>query len=126
MIECWLGVPLSSKRNRHSKFSIGDLLSKAPDEDHNGKPGRAIYSLDSEKRRLENESIRVDVELKRDYGKKMYKILVGQISVMNFIFIMVGFGAFDFSDEALNLYVGGTLAEIFGLVFVIVRYLFRS
>jgi hypothetical protein len=105
--------------------SLQDLLSKAPDIDQDGDPGRTLKALDVEKKQLENQSIRTDVKLKAGYGQSMFWLLVVQLAVMNIIFFCAGFGWLSFNPVELNLYVGGTLAEIFGVVLVIVRYLFK-
>lgn len=66
-----------------------------------------------------------DTELKRLYAERFIWILIGQLAVMNMVFIAVGLGALKFEHESyLNLFMGGTLAEVFGVVLVITKYLF--
>lgn len=46
---------------------------------------------------------------------------------MNAIFVATGIGCLRFQDPThLNLFMGGTLAEVFGVVLVITRYLFSK
>lgn len=46
---------------------------------------------------------------------------------MNAVFIGVGIGCISYDEPSyLNLYMGGTLAEVFGVVLVITRYLFSK
>ncbi len=105
--------------------SIQDLLKNAPDIDQDGEPGRTLTGLDIERKQLENRSIETDVDLKAGYGRSMFWLLVGQLIMMNLIFACAGAGWLFFNRFELNLYVGGTLAEIFGIVLIIVRYLFK-
>lgn len=67
-----------------------------------------------------------DRELKTMYAKRFMWILIGQLVAMNIIFIFTGLGKLNFSHWALELYMGGTLAEVFGIVFVITRHLFPT
>jgi len=68
----------------------------------------------------------VDRELKKQYADWFIWILIGQLVIMNVIFIVTGLGYLNFSHWALELYMGGTLAEVFGIVLVITRHLFPT
>ena len=69
----------------------------------------------------------VDTELKKRYANWFILILIGQLVSMNIIFIATGLDYLHFQDPThLNLFMGGTLAEVFGVVFVITRYLFSK
>lgn len=68
-----------------------------------------------------------DTELKKRYANWFIGILIGQLLVMNLIFIAAGINWLHFEDPThLNLFMGGTLAEVFGVVMVITRYLFSK
>ena len=45
---------------------------------------------------------------------------------MNGIFVLIGAKLLHFSDFVINLFMGGTLAEVFGIVLVMARYLFSK
>ncbi len=70
------------------------------------------------------KDLKTDRELKKSYAKWFIFILVGQLLSMNIIFISVGFGYLKFDEWSLNLYMGGTLAEVFGVIIVITKSLF--
>jgi len=72
----------------------------------------------------EAQNIESDRELKQLYAYWFIGILIGQLLVMNYVFIGVGKGCFVFSDNVLQLYMGGTLLEVFGVVVVITSNLF--
>lgn len=41
-------------------------------------------------------------------------------------FVLIGAKLLHFSDFVINLFMGGTLAEVFGIVLVMARYLFSE
>jgi hypothetical protein len=81
-------------------------------------------SLNADRESAITDDLRADTALKKTYAIWFVGILIGQLAVMNLIFLLVGVGLLRFSDYVLHLYMGGTLAEVFGVVFVITRYLF--
>lgn len=75
---------------------------------------------------IDNADKVADTKLKKLYAKWFIAILLGQLALMNLVFIGVGLGCLKFDEYALHLYMGGTLAEVFGVVFVITKYLFNK
>lgn len=70
---------------------------------------------------------KTDTGLKKLYAYWFIGILIGQLLIMNGIFIATGRSWLHFQDPThLNLFMGGTLAEVFGVVLVITRYLFSK
>lgn len=65
-----------------------------------------------------------DRELKRNYAYWFIGILIAQLIIMNTVFIIVGLGYLKFEEHVLELYMGGTLAEVFGVIVVITKNLF--
>ncbi|MBB1333820.1 MULTISPECIES: hypothetical protein [unclassified Pseudoalteromonas] len=72
------------------------------------------------------EDSKADRELKKSYANWFIKILIGQLIVMNIVFFCVGFGWLAFDEWSLNLYMGSTLAEVFGVILVITKNLFPT
>lgn len=72
------------------------------------------------------EDSKADRDLKKSYAKWFIYILIGQLAIMNVAFFCVGFGWLKFDEWSLNLYMGGTLAEVFGVIFVITKNLFSN
>lgn len=64
-------------------------------------------------------------ELRQRYAFWWLGILVGQLILMNLVFIMVGQGALVIPQLSLNLFMAGTLAEVFLVIRLIVKFLFR-
>ncbi|WKE66259.1 hypothetical protein PVT67_03140 [Gallaecimonas kandeliae] len=65
-----------------------------------------------------------DRKLKKSYANWFIGILICQLIMMNITFFCVGLGKLKFSEWSLNLYMGGTLAEVFGVILVITKNLF--
>jgi hypothetical protein len=79
--------------------------------------------MDPEKQAVVEDK-RADTELKRFYAYRFIWILIGQLVVLNLVFIAIGLGFLKYSDFVINLFLGGTLLEVFGVVLVITKYLF--
>lgn len=67
-----------------------------------------------------------DRALKKLYGQWFIGILIGQLVVMNLIFIGAGFKWITYDQWQLDLYMTGTLLEVFGIVLVITKNLFPN
>ena len=87
---------------------------------------RSIDSLDPDtvRKHVDNADRASDITLKKLYAKWFIAILIGQLVLMNLVFFGVGAEKLHFADYALHLYMGGTMAEVFGIVLVITKYLF--
>lgn len=72
------------------------------------------------------DKIKKDTELKGKYAIILIIILIFQLVVLNFLFILKGLGSLEFSDTTFNIFITGGIAEIFLLVRTIVKYLFSD
>lgn len=84
------------------------------------------HILTQQRQALHNQGLADDLRLKRRYGNWAIGLLAVQLVVMNAVFIGVGLKCLEFSEYVLHLYLGGTLLEVFGIVLVVTRYLFKS
>lgn len=91
----------------------------------NPRESQSVEALDPERQEYIHDR-KSDRQLKRTYAFRFIWILIGQLVVMNIVFILHGLGLLVFSDYILHLYMGGTLLEIFGIVLVITRSLFPN
>lgn len=67
-----------------------------------------------------------DRVLKKLYGQWFIGILIGQLVVMNLVFIGAGLKWIEYSQWQLDLYMTGTLLEVFGIVLIITKNLFPN
>ena len=101
------------------KKSLSDTIRKSLKDKNKTTPADPLIDE-------EVENLKADRALKKSYAKWFIGILIGQLAIMNIVFILVGLGFLTYDKWSLNLYMGGTMAEVFGVIFVITRNLFRN
>lgn len=110
--------------NRYD-FDEDSISNASAQEKPKDKPKEIdSFDPDVEHKHAVTEDFRALTELKQIYAKRSLWVLVGQLIVMNVVFILVGANVLKFSDYILHLYTGGTLLEVFGMVLVITKSLF--
>ncbi|QTL33985.1 hypothetical protein [Pseudoalteromonas viridis] len=67
-----------------------------------------------------------DRGLKQRYALWFIVILAVQLLIMNLVLVLVGMDKLHFEEWTLNLYMAGTLAEVFGVILVITKNLFPT
>lgn len=77
--------------------------------------------VDLFKERIEKDNI-----LKVKYAKNLIHILIFQLIALNVLFVMKGLGFLNYSEMSFNIFITGGIAEIYVLVRVIVKYLFKD
>lgn len=112
--------PTQNKNSTNYKFN--QLSQEIREKIHDSPHTATVDPLMAQELR-ERETVD---ELKKRYAKWFIWILITQLFVMNAIFVITGVGLLDFSQWALNIYMSGTLAEVFGIVLVITKHLFPT
>ena len=64
--------------------------------------------------------------MRQKYAVILIVILSIELSALILIFILKGLNILNYSDSSFNLFITGGIAEIFVLVRVIVKYLFKD
>lgn len=77
-------------------------------------------------KKLSNDDKQNDIRLKKHYGYGLIGVMIIQLIIMNWVFYRVGKGTLHYDNYSLHVYVTGTLLELFGLVLVITKYLFKQ
>lgn len=72
------------------------------------------------------QNISKDQKLKEKYAIILIIILAIQLVALIVIFILKGCGILNYSDSSFNIFISGGIAEVFILVRVIVKYLFKD
>lgn len=121
----------ADNRQETARKAIAAILAERASAAKQGKVDSAATELErldpeTERKFVENDDIRTDTALKKIYAYWFIGILIGQLLLMNGIFAGVGMQYLKFDEYALHLYMGGTLAEVFGIVLVITKYLFSK
>lgn len=73
-----------------------------------------------------NERTDKDNVIKDKYSKWLFVILVIQLVALDLVFFLKGMRKLDLSDNTLNIFITASIAEIFALVTIIVKYLFTD
>jgi hypothetical protein len=116
-------LPRQSDLASSIKESIDSILNGGSDPPTSG---RVLTSLDDVAKAQDINDRQVDTELKRLYAKRFIWICVGLLASMNIVFFLKGFGKVYYEKGDLQLFVAGTLGEVFGIVLVITKYLFSK
>lgn len=72
------------------------------------------------------ENMSKDQKLKERYAIILIIILAIQLIALIVIFILKGCNILNYSDSTFNIFISGGIAEVFILVRVIVKYLFKD
>lgn len=75
---------------------------------------------------LFSDTIERDQELKEKYAIILIVILCIQLIALITVFILKGCELLTYSDTTFNIFISGGIAEVFILVRVIVKYLFKD
>lgn len=66
-----------------------------------------------------------DSKLKKTFAIIILIILIGQLIITYTIFILIGLKILKFSELTINILISATLLETYGLINVILKYLFN-
>ena len=116
------------KETLNHRRNLDDDGDKDDSESESEPSVKQLWALDPVKQRqhLDNKEFEAEIGLKKTYGVCFLVILAFQLLIMNGVFIAVGMEKLTFKDNlTLQLYMGGTMTEVFGLVLVVTKYLFK-
>lgn len=116
-------LPQESDLASSIKASVNTILSGGSEISISG---RVLTSLDDVAKAQDINDRQVDTELRRLYAERFIWICVGLLASMNVVFFLKGFGKVHYVEGDLQLFVAGTLGEVFGIVLVITKYLFSK
>lgn len=117
---------LKETLNAHRKLAEEDAADPTKADEQKPPLAKEVNHLAPERQRLNNVDFEAEIKLKKSYGKWFLIILACQLLIMNGVFILVGWSKLSFKDDlTLQLYMGGTMTEVFGLVLVVTKYLFK-
>ena len=110
-------------------FDINKKLISNENNNEKVKPINEInkkWDMNDKIINLFTENIQKDQELRQKYAVILIKILSFELLALIVIFIFKGLGVLNYSDSTFNLFITGGIAEVFVLVRVIVKYLFKD
>lgn len=107
--------------NSHNKVLEADDKEEKPIDEVSKK-----WSMNDRILELFANNIEKDQNLKEKYAIILIIILAIQLIALITIFALKGCGVLSYSDSTFNLFITGGIAEVFVLVRVIVKYLFKD
>lgn len=85
-----------------------------------------IWNINNRIVKLYEDNIEKDQEIRSFYAKMLIGVLAVELIALIGIFILVGLGKLKYSDTTFNIFINAGIAEVFVLVRVIVKYLFKD
>jgi hypothetical protein len=95
-----------------------DEISKREDETYEQAKNRALL-----------DGIKLDIQQRKEYANKIYRLIVWWLVAILVILILSGFGKcinFDISDRVLITLISGTTINVLGIFAIVANYIFRK
>lgn len=108
------------KKSNLDRVKPGELIPKTYDE------SKAKWGANNKIIDLYSKNATKDRELKDKYAKIFVLLLGIQLLVVCVVFILVGANVLKYDKFTLNIFISGSLLEIFAIVTIIVKYLFSD
>lgn len=115
---------LSEDKKREQERNI--IKEKAEKSAKNEDAWAKTDAEEQRSKKLDNDDKQNDITLKSHYAYGLIGIMAIQLFIMNRVFLDVGSGSLKYDNYILHIYITGTLLELFGLVLVITKYLFKK
>jgi hypothetical protein len=100
-------------------------VTSSPDE----KTREEQEELEAEHKKLELVGKRQDIEARKSYANKVFKLVCGWLSAMILLVTLSGFGSrsgwFQLSDSTLIALITTTTISVLGLFTIVANYLFK-
>ena len=120
----------NAKENIKKIFDSKDKVSKLNENtNENVRPINEInkkWDMNDKIVDLFTDNIYKDQKLRQKYAVILIRILSFELIALILIFVLKGLGILNYSDSTFNLFITGGIAEVFVLVRVIVKYLFKD
>lgn len=122
-----------SASNAREKYI--ERIQKVFDKKENLEPQEKVTAIDEVKKKwamndkiieLFVDNIGKDQKLRNKYAIILIVILGIELLALLTIFILQGAGVLNYKDSTLNIFISGGIAEIYVLIRVIVKYLFKD
>lgn len=111
-----------------SKFSTKKEITKVENEEKGSYINEVYKKWSMNERIIElfANNMERDQKLKEKYAVILIRILAIELVALIVIFILRGCNVLIYSDSTFNIFITGGIAEVFVLVRVIVKYLFKD
>jgi hypothetical protein len=98
-----------------------------PNEPDPKTSAEAAY-LDKEHKKAALLNIKQDIELRRDYARDVFKLIVFWLAFVGLIVLLQGFKLLGYilADSVMIALITTTTASVIGILLIVVRYLFPN
>src|SRR5438477_9102855 len=93
--------------------------------------GAVFYDLETQKLQVEklkiaNDALRQDVGHRDKWAKRLFPVCAGWLLAVVLVLVLQGFhiGHFNLDNSVLIAFIGTTTADVLGLGYIVVNYLF--
>lgn len=101
-------------------------ISSEPDD----RTNQESAALEAESKRVELDGKRQDIEARKEYANKIYRLISVWLGCMIVIVLLAGFGSkcewFKMADSVLIALITTTTASVIGLFAIVANYLFKN
>ena len=111
----------NTKRHRINDDDFNETLLRIKENDNND-----IKEVDEDIEKNINETDLATFVAKNKWQVYLIVILVIQLLFMNTTLVLKGLNILQFSDNVFNIFITGTILEVFSLITIIVKYLFTD
>ncbi len=105
------------------------LQIRAPEASADSLSHQEEHAYDKEKKRIELDSLRQDIQERKKYANKIYKLIVCWLLAIFLLILVNGFFSalewFSLSNTVMTTIVGGTTVNILGIFYIVANYLFH-
>ena len=99
----------------------------------NPEAGALAYNLEIQKAQVEklklaNDALRQDIEHRNKWAKRLLPVCIGWVAIVAAAMGLEGFHVWGFhlDNSVLNVFIGATTADVLGLGYIVVKYLFPN
>jgi hypothetical protein len=110
-----------NSKNKVSKVNTNNIQDVKPINEINKK-----WAMNDKIINIFVKNIDEDQELRKKYATILIMILAIELIALITIFVLKGLNILNYSDTTFNIFITGGIAEVFVLVRIIVKYLFKD
>ncbi len=107
-------------------MQINKVVPERNQDDAPQTPADKLAAEDVRTKKLRNDIIEQDLKERKLYAHRIFSLIATWLSVLGIIIVLQGIieNGFNLSEPVLLAVVGGTTANVLGMFYVVLKYLF--
>lgn len=120
-------MPAPDDADREVRSAAGEDARKLNELVRSGD-AEELQALDPANKRLALEEREHDLDLKRRYGRNLFRLMLAQLVVADAAFFLYAALGVDWNvpPSVMHVWLAATVVEVIGVVYVVTRYLFPN